>query len=173
MLKSRLMLIACLAAAGCGGSSDSPPAASGGPAAAPAAGSRNVDACRLLTQEEIAAALGNTVTAGRPEAGLEVCDWDSESPTDADLLLMVRPKGSQREQVLCADVRNAAAAGKGLAGIGEAATWKFSSMGMFNSGELEVCDARAYWSLSVNGKGDSDTLQRAALTLARAAMGRL
>jgi hypothetical protein len=45
-------------------------------------------------------------------------------------------------------------------------------MGIFNSGELEVCDGRAYWSLSLNGKGDSGTLQGAAVTLARTAMGR-
>lgn len=147
--------IAALAAtiASCGGSSpaDSTPATSGGQP--PATGARTADACKLLTQGEIAAAVGNPVAPGRPEAGPEVCDWDTEHADQIDVLLTVRLRGSAREQVLCADVRKAAAEEKGLSGIGDAATWKFTKLGVLDSGDLEVCDSKGYVSHQFERQG--------------------
>lgn len=159
--------------AACGGSSSGPDEPAAGQQAAPASQSRTADACRLLSPAEIAAAVGNAVNAGQPEAGPEVCDWDTDKPDDVSVLLTVRLKDSDRERVLCEDVRKAASAGTGFPGIGEAATWKFTSMGFFNSGDLEICDSRGFVGLSLNGKADADRLQAAAVTLARTVLGRL
>lgn len=161
--------------AGCSGSpapsATSQPSTSTGSVAPAATGT--ADACRLLSAAEVSAAVGNAVIDGVPDAGPEVCKWDTDNPDHVSLLLMARLKGSVREQALCADVRKAGSAGSGLAGLGEAATWKFSRVGtMFNSGDLEVCDAKGYLSLSVNGKQEEAALQRAASTLARTIVSR-
>jgi hypothetical protein len=161
-------------ALGCGsGSSDAPGQATSAESAAAATAARTADACRLLTPAEIEAAVGNPVKAGQPEAGPEVCDWDTEDADHVDVLLTVRLKGSDREKVLCGDVRKAAADGNGFAGIGEAATWKFSKSGIFNSGDLEVCDGKGFVSLTLNGRADAARLERAAVSLARTVLGRL
>jgi hypothetical protein len=167
------LVIAALAAA-CGGSgpaeSNTTPASGAAPATPPAG---TADACSLLTREEIAAAVGNPVEPGRPEAGRETCDWDTAQPGQTDVLLMVRLKGSTREQVLCDEMRKTAAAGKGYSGIGEAATWKYTKGGIFDSADLEVCDGKGFVSISLNGKGDAAALEAAAVALARKVLGRL
>ena len=171
-------LTALLTAALHAGCSSPEPAATGaaGGSGAPSTSSSPTatprDACSLLTQEEIAAAVGNPVQPGRVEGSSSVCDWDAQ-PDQTDVLLMVYLKGTIREQALCPDLRKAAAAGKGYAGIGEAATWKFTKSTFFNSGDLELCDAKGFVSLSVNGKGDAATLEAAAVALARKVLSRL
>jgi hypothetical protein len=160
----------CFALAGCGGSSSDAPA--GSTPGADAAGSQAAtsDTCRLLTHEEISAAVGNPVRPGEPE-GAGVCDWDSDEPTHVDALLIVRR--GDHAKILCEDIRKAAAEGKGVSGLGEAATWKFSPGGIFNSSDLEVCGGHGYLSLSLNGKADEAVLERAATSLARTAIGRM
>lgn len=127
----------------------------------------------MLTPAEIAATIGNPVGAGRPAAGPEVCDWDPPETGQTSVELMVRLKGSIREQVLCPELRTQVAASGGLAGIGDAATWKFgNTLGYFNSSELAVCDGKGFVHLSLNGKGDEAALKTASLALAKKAMGR-
>lgn len=168
------VLFALVVAVGCGGTD---PASKPASAAPPATGSTpqaagTADACSLLTAAEIGEAVGNPVGPGQQSAGPEVCDWDPEDPREITVLLMARLKGSTRETVLCEDVRKAAAEGKGLAGIGEAARWVFSPV-PFNSGDLEVCGAKGYLSLTVTGKGEETKLRAAAMALARKALDRL
>ncbi len=128
----------------------------------------------MLTSARIAEIVGNPVEAGQPDAGPEVCKWSTAQPSDTDLLLTVRLKGSLREGVLCGEVRKAAAEGKGTTGIGEAATWEFSSTGsMFNSGDLQVCGAKGFVNVYLNGKRDEASLKAAAMSLAREVLGRL
>ena len=162
---------------GCGESS--PPPSSSAPAAARSAATTSIaagtaDACALLTAAKIAEVVGNPVKPGQPNAGPEVCKWRTEQSSETDVLLTVRLKDSLREKVLCGDVRKAAAAGSGTGGIGEAARWVFSRTGtLFNSGELEVCDAKGYVNVSLNGQLDEATLKAAAMKLAREVLSRL
>jgi len=164
-----------LTTASCGSSApanSNAAAASGQASGTPATGSRTADACRLLTPDEIAALVGNAVAPGHPEVTPGVCKWGTEQPDQIDVLLMVYLKGSTREQVLCKDVRDAAAQGKGFPGIGDAATWKFSRIGI-DSGDLEVCGSEGYLSLSLNGKGEASKFETAAVSLARKVIARL
>jgi hypothetical protein len=164
-----------LTAVSCGSSApanSNTDAASGLASRTPATGSHTVDACRLLTPGEIAAIVGNAVAPGHPGAGPEVCKWDTEQPDQIDVLLMVYLKGGTHEPVLCKDVRDAAAQGKGLPGIGDAATWRFSRIGI-DSGDLEVCGSEGFISLSLNGKGEASKFEAAAVSLARKVMARL
>jgi hypothetical protein len=169
---AHVMLVVAVSSA-CGGS---PPATGGGePATASVAtSSRTADACALLTASAIQAAVGNAVLAGRPSAGPEVCNWDTDRPEDVSVLLTVRLAGSDRERVLCEAVRSNASGATGIAGVGDAATWTFSRVGtMFNSGDLETCSRRGFVGVSVNGAKDEGALRRAAETLASAVLGRL
>jgi hypothetical protein len=178
-MKSAMTMTAIAAAlfCACGGStpdssatSSSKPPAGGAPVGTLLGGT--ADACAMLTPAEIAEVVGNPVQAGKPAAGPEVCDWDAE-PNQTDALIMVRLKGSIREQVLCPELQREAASGKGLAGIGDAATWQFSNtLGFFNSSELAVCDAKGYVHVALNGKADEAKLKEASLALARKVMSR-
>jgi hypothetical protein len=168
-----LFLATLATALACGDSAPPRSAAQPSAAAATPTPAATADACRLLSTADVAAAVGNPVLDGTPDAGPEVCKWDTENPDHVSVLLIARLKGSAREQALCAEVRRVASAGKGLSGLGEAATWKFSRVGtMFNSGDLEVCDAKGYLSLGLNGQQDEAALQQAASTLARAIVSR-
>lgn len=149
------------------------PGSTSTPAPGGASSGGTADACAMLSPAEIAEALGNAVGAGRATAGQEVCEWDPPETGQTSVLLMVRLKGSIREQVLCPDLHKAAAGGKTLAGIGDVATWQFgNTLGLFNSSELAVCDAKGYVHLSLNGKRDEAALKDASLALARKVMGR-
>jgi hypothetical protein len=151
----------------------------GGESAAPAeetpretAAEATADACAALSQSEIEQAVGNPVLPGEPDAGPEVCNWDTENPDHVSVLLIVRPKGSTREETLCADLREAGGEGERLSGLGDVAVWKFSAMGtMFNSGDLEACGPRGFVSISLNGKADEPKLKEAAIALVGKVMG--
>jgi hypothetical protein len=159
----------------CGGSGGrpggaSPPGAS--PRGTTTSATGTADACSLLAESEIAEVVKNPVQPGRPAAGPEVCDWDTDDPASVDVLLTVRLKGSTRAEVLCDEIRKGQAAG-GVVGIGEAVSWEFSASSLFNSGELQVCDAKGYVSVSLNGKADDPTLKSAASALAAKVLARL
>ncbi len=162
-------------AVGCGGSNPKGETSSGTKGASPtviAGGTAN--ACTLLTEGEIAEVVGNPVIKGQPFAGPEVCKWDTENPDHVSMLLTVRLAGSVREKILCAELRKSCESGGRIAGIGDVAVWKFSSMGTaFNSGDLETCGEKCYLSLSLNGKRDENALKEAALKLTQKVIQRL
>ena len=166
-------------AGACGGSSGGDATKGAVERAAPASTTASTsaatsDPCALLSAGEIAQQVKNPVQAGTPQMGSGVCKWDTENPDLVSVLLQAHPRGSMREQVLCPDLRKAAAAADGLDGVGEAATWKFSRMGtMFNSGDLEACGPRGFVSLSLNGKQDEAALKAAATALATLVLQRL
>jgi hypothetical protein len=141
------------------------------PEAAPAA-ETTADACAALSQSEIEQAVGNPVLPGEPDAGPEVCKWDTENPDQVSVLLMIRPKGSVREETLCAELRQSGGEGERLTGLGDVAVWKFSAVGtMFNSGDLEACGPRGFVSISLNGKADESKLKEAAVALVGKVLG--
>jgi hypothetical protein len=152
----------------CGGPPREEPSA---PAEESAASDTSGDACAALSQSEIEEAVGNPVLAGAPFAGPEVCDWDTENPDHVSVLLTVRPKGSTREEILCAGLRSSGGEGESLSGIGDVAFWKFSVGTMFNSGDLEACGPRGFVSISLNGKTDEAKLKQAAVALVGRVIG--
>jgi hypothetical protein len=180
-------LALALLLAGCGESS-SPPAPSTGvssetPAAAPppqpesaALAVAAVDACTLLTQQEVETAGGRTALAprGQAMAELSTCEWgDPEAPKvgDKPLVDLVELSlfsgsnayyGGPAEQAreVFRTARANASADEPVAGLGEDAWW--------DGGTLHVL--RAPYLLEVTLDPES---REAAETLARVALGRL
>lgn len=168
-------LLSAMLTFGCGGSDQRQPVgqAKGGAAPATAASTGPLDACKLLSQIEIAEAVGNPVTPGQHFAGSEVCKWDTEQREHVSVLLTVRPKGSLREQTLCKDLKSTGT-GAPLDGVGDVALWQFSKVGtMFNSGDLESCGPKGYVSLSLNGEHDEPALKQATLAIVGKVLGRI
>jgi hypothetical protein len=169
------LLVAALFAAGCSGS-DTPaqtaaPAASA--AAAASASKTTIDACALFSSAEIAALAGNPVLNGRHYAGQEVCEWDTRSPDEVDVLLTVRMMGGIRAKVLCDDLGTTTGRETPLAGVGDRGFWKFASGSLFNSGDLEACSPKGFVAISMNGKADEARLKQAATTLAQQTFGKM
>ena len=176
-----LGLAVVLLLAACGGNGEESTTPDGGtqaatqtPAATPNPSVSEIDACALLSQAEIAEAVGNPVLAGEEYAGPEVCRWDTEQPEQVSVLLTVRPAGSTREQVLCGDLRSSGGSGEPLSGLGDVAVWKFESVvSSFNDGEIETCGPKAYVDLSLSGQRDESVLKEAALAIVRKVLDRL
>jgi hypothetical protein len=134
--------------------------------AAAATDRAQANACGLLSDAEIAQALGSPVPAGAEFAGPEVCRWSNDEPPITTVLLIVRPAGSLREQVLCGDLRQGVGEGEPVEGVAEVALWHFENViSLFNSGELQTCGAQGYISVTVSMERDEATLKQAALTL--------
>jgi len=132
------------------------------------------DTCSLLSEAEVADIVGNTVSKGRPFAGPADCKWDTEDPSNVDVLLIAHAAGSIREQVLCSDVGKADNGGQRVAGLGDIAVWKLTTEGsLFNSGELEICGPKGFVSLTLDGKRNEATLKEAAIAIARKVIERL
>jgi hypothetical protein len=132
----------------------------------PTAGWTQATACVLLSEIEISEIMGNSVPAGVEFAGPEVCRWSNDEPPITSVLLTVRPASSLREQVLCGDLRQGLGEGEPLDGLTDVALWRFSSsLGLFNSAELETCGPPGYVSLTLNSEQDEATLKAATLAL--------
>ena len=138
----------------------------------PAAERKRADSCSLLTENEIAEAVGNAVDKGQVQGNADICKWGTEDPSKVDVLLIVREKGGIHEPVLCADVRSNTT-DEHLPGLGEVAVWKFSRQPFFNSGDLEVCGPKGYLTMTLNGKRDEAALKAAATNLAQKILSRL
>jgi hypothetical protein len=166
---SRLLhagVLSLLLAAGMACSDSANQAESSGGVAPGAAGP--IDACTLVSEAEIGEIVANPVVKGRNEAGATTCKWDAKNPGDVDVLLIIGAPGSDREKYICPDIRKAASTDPAFAGVGDAVTWKFGFVGsLFNSGDLELCGAKGFISLSLNGKRDEAALKVAAVALAK------
>ncbi len=82
--------------------------------------------------------------------------------------------GGDREKVLCSELGKGDGTKQRLDGPGDVAMWKFSTtMGLFNSGELETCSGKGYVALALNGKRDEAQLKETAVTLARTVLNAL
>jgi hypothetical protein len=170
-----LSAVCLLGTSGCGekpAASDAP-AGAGDSARVAQTTSGTADSCAMLTQAVIASAVGNAVQPGRPDAGPEVCKWDTENPDDVSVLLTVRLAGSLRAPILCEEVKKGNS-GSPVPGLGDASGWKYSStLGLFDSGDLEICASGHFVSLSLNGKRAEAAMKDAAAALARATLNQL
>ena len=160
-----------VATVACG--SGTPGTDAGSPAPPGQASSGTADACAMLTAATISAAVGNPVKAGQPNAGPEVCKWDTDDQDQVSVLLTVRLAGSIRAPILCDDVQKGNS-GTPVPGVGDASGWKYSKMAdLFSSGDLEVCSGGHFVALSLNGRLDEPAMKEAAVALAREVLGRL
>lgn len=128
-----------------------------------------VDPCAVLSQSEVADAVGNPVLPGERQPGPAVCNWDTPERGQITVLLIWQPPGSLREPILCGEMRAGREVGGGgerLEGVAEVALWRFGTVfGLFNSGELETCGPKGYISLQLNGERDEATIKEAALRI--------
>ncbi len=151
-------------AIGCSGSARQGATGGGQAAAATAAASNSDDRCALISQSDVAAAVGNAVAKGEQEMG-GGCKWAAATPEEVDVLLIAHRKGNTFEPSLCAEVRKNPGNEK-VEGL-EVATWKFSHLvGPLNTAELEGCGPKGYLSLQLNGKRDEPQLKKATLIIA-------
>ena len=128
-------------------------------------------ACDLISDSDIAAAVGNPVLKGAPD-GTGTCKWDTEKKEDTSALLIISRKGSLREPYLCDGLRKTGGTER-VEGL-DVATWKFSNaMKFFNSGDFEACGPKGFVSLSLNGKGDETHLKQATLAIVRQVVQRM
>lgn len=152
-------------------SSSEAPQTAGGSTAGPASSSTPANTCAILSQDQIAGAVGNAVLAGQA-VGAGSCSWDTEKRGDVSVLLIVHLKGSIREPILCEEVRKGGG-GEPVEGL-DVARWKVSSaLGLFNSGEFEACGSKGFLSLQVNGERDEATLKKATLALVQLVLRRI
>ena len=158
---------------GCGGPGKSTPESSVPPGVAATTSSGTVETCALLTQAEIADAVGNPAKKGQPFSSSSDCKWDTDTQGDVTVLLIAYRTGSIREQALCPDIRKQGKAA-GFENVADASTWKFGSViGLFNSGEFEACGPKGFISLQLNGKRDEAQLKQATATLVGKILARL
>ena len=165
---SAVLSLACRGA----GSESSKAQNAGSESGSPSASSQSSDACAVFSKDDISAIVGNPVENGAAFAGPEVCKWNAE-PNNVSVLLTVRPAGTPREQVLCADLGKSSE-GQRVVGLADVAIWKFSNtMGLFNTGELETCSGKGYVGVTLNGKPDEPKLKQEAEALVRKALSSL
>jgi hypothetical protein len=153
---------------GCGGPSDDK--ISGGGAGVPAVPT-GADACKLLTPDEIAQAVGNPVKDSAYSVGTHL-SWDTEKLEQVSVVLSVWVQGSPAVDGLCQAVRQAQD-GRSISGLGEAAKWSYRSSTLADSADLEACDGKGWIGLSLSGKKDEAALEAAARALAEKVISRL
>ncbi len=158
------LVVSTAAAIGCSQSTPRQASQSATAAAVKTATSNSVDRCALISQGEVAAAVGNAVEKGEPQIG-GACKWSAATSEDVDVLLIAHAKGNTFETSLCEGVRKNGGNEK-VEGL-DVATWKFSKIvGPINSGELEGCGPKGFLSLQLNGKRDEAPLKKATLIIA-------
>jgi hypothetical protein len=172
-LRTSLLGCATLAftAAMLGCSSSEAPQSAGGAASGPTSSSTPANTCAILSQDQIAGAVGNPVLPGQA-AGAGSCSWKTEKRGDVTVLLIFHEKGNIREPILCEELRKGGG-GERVEGL-DVANWKFSStLGLFNSGEFEACGPKGFLSLQLNAERDEATLKKATLALVQLVLKRV
>lgn len=133
------------------------------PAAAAGATSDSAGSCALVSQSDVAAAVGNAVEKGEQQ-GSATCKWDTANPEDVSVLLIVHRKGDTSEPYLCGDLRKKGG-NERIEGL-DVATWNFTTMGIFNSGNFDGCGPKGYLTLQLSGKRDEAQLKKATFAIA-------
>ena len=122
MRRSHLVvgLALALVSAACGGTAATPPPAGGSSPAEAAASGTTVDACSLLTQAQVSAALGESVSAGVPSgANAPSCTWQDANGGGATLDYPTSP--DQVGQIAAGESGNSAIVLVPVSGLGDAA----------------------------------------------------
>jgi hypothetical protein len=157
-----LLLITAAAAVACGCATETgnPPVAE---TASPAA-TADLEACALVTRDQVTEALGSPVGQGE-ERGLVGCGWRTESGTEVVLQVYA---GSMLASSTC-DGQKFLVSGQQeeVAGLGDSAVWG-------SSGDLVVCSSTAVLKVDVENTPNSPDEDRdVAVKVARAALARL
>lgn len=173
------LALALLVTAGCGGSGQ-PATGTGQPTATqaqapavtrPAEPARNDErtssdilGCELLTQEEVAAAMGEPVTS-KEDSGLRGCVWKTGKRTQVLLDVF---SGLTLAGNTCAAQRSLGSGREeNVPALGDSALWT-------TDGRLVVCTAQAVVVFNLDNTPNSpDQDKEAAITMARLVLGRL
>jgi hypothetical protein len=163
-------LVLAAVSAGCSSSEGPQSAGSATDGSTPAA-SPSADTCAILSQDQVAGAVGNPVLPGQA-VGAGSCSWETEKRGDVSVLLIVHRKDSLRAPILCEAMRKGEGSER-VEGL-DAATWRVSNtLGLFNSGEFEGCGPKGFLSLQLNGERDEAALKKGTLALVQQILGRI
>ena len=174
----------------------STPLATSSPAASPAIAAGKVDACTLLTSDDIQAVQGEPLKTTKPsqQAGLDfvidICYYELPTPSNSVSLSLAQPNPNKKDSVKEfwestfggsehgrkekereggeGELEGGAQARK-IAGLGQEAFWFSSPIG----GVLYVLKGDHYIRISVGGKGTSEEKLNKSKTLAKKALARL
>jgi hypothetical protein len=177
--------------------SASAPVVASSPTSSPAAATGKVDACTLLTSDDIKAVQGETLKTTKPsqQAGhefvIDICYYELPTPSNSISLSLVEPnpdrkdsvrefwentfgdsehgrKEKEREREGEGEIEEGAPPRK-IAGLGQEAFWFSSPIG----GVLYVLKGNHYIRISVGGKGTSEAKLNKSKALAKKALARL
>jgi hypothetical protein len=177
--------------------SASAPVVASSPTSSPAAATGKVDACTLLTSDDIKAVQGETLKTTKPsqQAGhefvIDICYYELPTPSNSISLSLAEPnpdkkdsvrefwentfgdsehgrKEKEREREGEGEIEEGAPPRK-IAGLGQEAFWFSSPIG----GVLYVLKGNHYIRISVGGKGTSEAKLNKSKALAKKALARL
>jgi hypothetical protein len=147
------------------------PAPKGGLASGPAPKA----VCDLLTQNEIAQALGNPVTAGSGDDG-NYCAWGTSVDRGTSVEVRVKIPVAGRDAEVCqTDLASlpSEATHVPVKGVGNSAQWVYQQVSILLQGSLLACWTNAVVVVLVTGEHDQAQLQQQATSLAQTVHGRL
>lgn len=169
--------------------------AASSPASPPATAVGKVDACTLLTSDEIKAVQGEALKATKPsqQAGhefvIDICYYELPTPSNSVSLSLAQPNSGKKDSVREfwentfgdsehrrrekeregeGEIEEGAPARK-ISGLGKEAFWFSSPIG----GVLYVLKGEQYIRISVGGKGTSEEKLNKSKALAKKAIARL
>jgi hypothetical protein len=177
--------------------SASAPVVASSPTSSPATATGKVDACTLLTSDDIKAVQGETLKTTKPsqQAGhefvIDICYYELPTPSNSISLSLAEPnpdkkdsvrefwentfgdsehgrKEKEREREGEGEIEEGAPPRK-IAGLGQEAFWFSSPIG----GVLYVLKGNHYIRISVGGKGTSEAKLNKSKALAKKALARL
>jgi hypothetical protein len=177
--------------------SASAPVVASSPTSSPAAAAGKLDACTLLTSDEIKAVQGEDLKTTKPsqQAGhefvIDICYYELPTPSNSVSLSLAQPNSNKKESVREfwentfgdsehgrkekeregegeGEIEEGAPARK-IAGLGQEAFWFSSPIG----GVLYVLKGNHYIRISVGGKGTSESKLNKSKALAKKAIARL
>ena len=175
--------------------SASAPVLASSPTSSPATAAAKLDACTLLTSDEIKAVQGEPLKATKPsqQAGhafaIDICYYELPTPSNSVSLSLAQPNSDKRDSVrefwqkAFGDSEHGTKEKEGegegeidegapprkIAGLGQEAFWFSSPIG----GVLYVLKGNHYIRISVGGKGTSETKLNKSKALAQKAIARL
>ena len=125
-------------------------------------------ACSVLTQDEVAATLGNAVRPGTGDG--KFCQWSLSvdkgtsanltlnKPDQCDVIRNSLPKEAKTEQV---------------GGVGSSAVWNWQQVSILLQGNFVVCWSDAVVWINISGERDQGELRNVAAALAQKAHNKL
>lgn len=125
-------------------------------------------ACELLSQDDVAKALGNAVKPAVP-AEASNCTWGTNVDGGSSLDLTVVKPSAQGATQACADQRKTLPRGVAkdqVSGVGDSAVWVFEELTTIKQGHLLACWKDGVVVVLITGEHDGAALQTTAKAVA-------